>query len=229
MPSWIDPAAARGHHPAGRPADGDRPIEPAPGVVVGGVGVRFSRASGPLLDAGRHRRRRLPARLRARPAATAAGVDLGGGARVEIAGLGVPLGGGGDGSNPVAEGAHARGRRRTTTRPRRGSAPPWPSRSIPAATSRSRSSPGPAAGPWWLAIQREFGPIYLEQVGLAVDQDGTRLKAIGVLIDGKVSLFGLSAAVDDLSFTYTVDGARLAARPAPLEDRRRRVRRHRRD
>ena len=27
-------------------------IEPAPGVVVGGVGVRFSRSSGPLVEAG---------------------------------------------------------------------------------------------------------------------------------------------------------------------------------
>ena len=56
-------------------------------------------------------------------------------------------------------------------------------------------------------MQREFGPIYLEQVGLAVvtaTDGGSR--AIGVLIDGKVSLFGLSAAVDDLSLTYTVDG-----------------------
>jgi hypothetical protein len=202
--SWIDPA-----QPAGITLQAVRltptSMEPAPGVVVGGVGVRFSRSSGPLLDAG----------LTIDAAsllgfglisATESGVDLGGGARVEISGLGVPLGAGGDGSNPVAEGLMpAGGADEDAPAPR--FSPALAVQKHPGRALAVSLVAGTGSGPWWLAIQREFGPIYLEQVGLAVDQDGTRLRAIAVLIDGKVSLFGLSAAVDDLSFTYTVEGA----------------------
>jgi hypothetical protein len=199
--SWIDP-----EQPAGITLQAVRltatSFEPAPGVVVGGVGVRFSRPSGPLLDAG--------ITIDAVSVlgfgliqAAGSGVQFGGGARVELAGIGVPLGAGGDGSNPVAEGVMPSGGS--------GEDAPAPRFSPALAVQKQPGhelavslTAGTGSGPWWLAIQREFGPIYLEQVGLAVDQDGTRLKTIGVLIDGKVSLFGLSAAVDDLSFTYDV-------------------------
>jgi hypothetical protein len=202
--SWIEPP-----EPPGITLEAVRlttaSIEPAPGLVVGGVGVRFSKSSGPLLDAG--------LTIDAVSllgfgliAATASGVDLGGGARVEIAGLGVPLGGGGDGSNPVAEGLMpAGGADDDAPAPR--FSPALAVQKHPGEELTVSLVAGTGSGPWWLAIQREFGPIYLEQVGLAVDQDETQLKTIGVLIDGKVSLFGLSAAVDDLSFTYTVEGA----------------------
>jgi large repetitive protein len=202
--SWIDPV-----QPAGitlqavrlRPAS----IEPAPGVVVGGVGTRFSRSSGPLLDTGITIDSVSLLGFGLVSARPTGGVDLGGGARVEIAGLGVALGGGGDGSNPVAEGLMpAGGADEEAPAPR--FSPALAVQKHPGLPLAVSLVAGSGSGPWWLAIQREFGPIYLEQVGLAVDQDGTRLKAIAVLIDGKVSLFGLSAAVDDLSFTYTIEG-----------------------
>ena len=187
-------------------------LEPAPGLVVGGLGLRFSRASGPLLDAG-ITVDALWLLGFGLVRSTGTGVQLGGGARVEIEGIAVPLGGGGDGSNPVAEGLL----------PTAGSGedPPAP-RFSPALSVQQHPGrdlavslrAGPGSGPWWLAVQREFGPIYLEQVGLAVDQDGTRLRAVGVLVDGRVSLFGLTAAVDDLSLTYTVDGTGSPLDPA---------------
>jgi hypothetical protein len=203
-PSWIVPEPAAGITLQAVRLEPDS-IEPAPGVVVGGVGTRFSRSSGPLLETGItiDSVSLLGFGL---VSATSTGVDLGGGARVEIAGLGVALSGGGDGSNPVAEGLMPAGGADEEA--------PAPRFSPALAVQKHPGEPlavslvaGSGSGPWWLAIQREFGPIYLEQVGLAVDQDGTQLKAIGVLIDGKVSLFGLSAAVDDLSFTYTVEGS----------------------
>ena len=187
-------------------------IEPAPGVVVGGVGVRFSKSSGPLVEAGIT----VDAvSLLGFGLVQAAGssVQLGGGARVEIEGIGVPLSAGGDGSNPVAEGVMPSGGADTDAPAPRFS-PALAVQKQPGSDLAVSLSAGSGSGPWFLSVQREFGPIYLEQVGLAVDSDGTRLKAVAVLIDGKVSLFGLSAAVDDLSFTYTVDAAGSALDPA---------------
>lgn len=180
-------------------------IEVAPGVVVGGVGVRFSKSSGPLVEAGItvDAVSLLGFGL---VQAAGSGVQLGGGARVEIEGIGVPLSAGGDGSNPVAEGVMPSGGADTDAPAPRFS-PALAVQKHPGRDVAVSLSAGSGSGPWFLSVQREFGPIYLEQVGLAVDSDGTRLKAIAVLIDGKVSLFGLSAAVDDLSFTYTVDAA----------------------
>ena len=187
-------------------------IEPAPGVVVGGVGVRFSKSSGPLVEAGIT----VDAvSLLGFGLVQAAGssVQLGGGARVEIEGIGVPLSAGGDGSNPVAEGVMPSGGADTDAPAPRFS-PALAVQQHPGRDPAVSLTAGSGSGPWFLSVQREFGPIYLEQVGLAVDSDGTRLKAIAVLIDGKVSLFGLSAAVDDLSFTYTVDAAGSPLDPA---------------
>lgn len=200
--AWIDPT-----QPTGLTLQAvrltDTSVEFAPGLVVGGLGVRFSRASGPLLDAG-ITVDALSLLGFGLVQSGGTGVQLGGGARVEIEGIGVPLGGG-DGSNPVAEGLMP-----PADSDEDAPAPRFsPSLAVQKHPGRDLAvslRAGPGSGPWWLAVQREFGPIYLEQIGFAVDQDGTRIRAVGVLVDGKVSLFGLSAAVDDLSFTYTVDG-----------------------
>jgi hypothetical protein len=202
---WIDPDVASGItlEAVRLPAGGG--IEFVPGVVVGGLGVRVSRASGPLLDAGLTIESVSVLGFGLVRLAAGGALELGGGARLELAGLGVPLGGGGDGSNPTAAGVlPSAGAGNDAPAPRFSPAlavQKHPGRSL-AVSLRA----GSGAGPWFLQIQREFGPIYLEQVGLAVGQDGGELRTIGVLIDGKVSLFGLSAAVDDLSLTYTVSG-----------------------
>jgi len=55
-------------------------------------------------------------------------------------------------------------------------------------------------GPWWIPIQQAFGPIYVEQVGGQVENDTAGdLEAIVLLLDGGVSLAGLTVGVDDLS------------------------------
>ena len=73
---------------------------------------------------------------------------------------------------------------------------------------------GPGSGPWWLTIQPQFGPIYLEQVGFAVVNPPSGIESVGILIDGRVSLMGLSASVDDLSLTYIVAGGGSALDPS---------------
>jgi hypothetical protein len=74
-------------------------------------------------------------------------------------------------------------------------------------------SAGPGTGPWWLVVQRAFGPVYIEQVGFAVTMEQDRIGSFGLLIDGSVSLLGLSAAVDDLSLTYLVSSGKSALDP----------------
>ena len=74
-------------------------------------------------------------------------------------------------------------------------------------------SAGPGTGPWWLVIQRAFGPVYIEQVGFAVTMEQEQIGSFGLLIDGSVSLLGLTAAVDDLSLTYLVSSGRSALDP----------------
>ncbi len=58
---------------------------------------------------------------------------------------------------------------------------------------------GPGDGPWWLPIQRAFGPLYVEQVGLGIERDTNRDPvSVSILVDGGASLAGLVVQVDDL-------------------------------
>ena len=58
---------------------------------------------------------------------------------------------------------------------------------------------GPGDGPWWLPIQRAFGPLYVEQVGLGIERGNTGgPESVSILVDGGASLAGLTVQVDDL-------------------------------
>ncbi|HEY8826192.1 MAG TPA: DUF6603 domain-containing protein, partial [Jatrophihabitantaceae bacterium] len=131
--------------------------------------------------------------------------ELAGGVQIELGGLGVPLGGGG-GDNAVAQGImHDAG----------GSgAPPRPSFS-PAVAVQDHGTgvavtlrAGRGDGPWFMPIQRAFGPVYLEQIGFGVTyRQGLtpkQLDMISLYLDGNVSLLGLSASVEKLRFGYHV-------------------------
>ncbi len=187
--------------PAGAP-------RPRPGLVIGGLGVRIARASGPLLDAG--------VSVGSVAAHVFAGIDatnLAGGVHLELAALGVGLAGASGGDNQVAQGLMAQSGQ--------GEEAPAPRFSPAVAVQKHQGEPvrvslsaGPGAGPWWLTIQRQFGPIYLEQIGLAVVNPPSGLESVGLLIDGGVSLLGLSASVDDLSLTYIVTSEASALEPS---------------
>ncbi|MGM7669051.1 DUF6603 domain-containing protein [Microbacterium sp. A93] len=182
-------------------------VEIALGIEVRGLGIRLSRVSGPLLDAGL-RIESVQLLTYGSIQDTADGVKLGGGVSVALEGLGLALGGagGGEGSNPIAEGVMPSGGA--------GEDAPKPAFSPSLSILKKPGVPlavdvraGTAPGPWWLTVQREFGPIYLEQVGLDVKTAAGAITSISVLVDGAVSLFGFAAAVDNLSLTYRAPGS----------------------
>ncbi len=203
--SWIKPEVLKGVTvTAIRVNDATGAVTLAPGLVIGGLGVRIGRSSGPLLDAG----------LTIDSIAVQAYGEIsvghaGGGARLELAGLGLNLGAAqgdsGSGGNGVAKGIMPSGGT-DASKPAPKFSPAISIQKHPELPLKVGLSAGSGSGPWWLTIQREFGPIYLEQVGLAVTQNDTSITSIGILIDGKASLFGFTAEVDQLSLTYFVSG-----------------------
>ncbi|MBK5332019.1 MAG: hypothetical protein JJD93_08615, partial [Ilumatobacteraceae bacterium] len=177
-----------------------------PSFAANGLGVKITKSSGPLLDAGL-RLDGVAVHLFGKLVPDGATVAVSGGVHLELIGLGVPLGSGG-GDNAVAKGVmnDAGG----------SGAPPTPKFSPAIAVQAHHGvngvavslAAGPGDGPWYLPIQRAFGPVYIEQVGLGTGYTGSaprHLAWISVSLDGSVSLFGISASVDKLRLTYHVN------------------------
>ncbi len=169
----------------------------APSVTVNGIGLRVSRKSGPLLDVGVT----LGSVAVHLFGAVRPGL-LSGGVQLQLSDLAVGVSGA-KGGNPIGQGLMADA----------GKGPNKLAPSFSPALAVQKHSGGPVlvslsagegSGPWWLAIQKAFGPIYIEQVGLGVTLEEQQLERISLLLDGRVSLFGLTAAVDDLQLTYVV-------------------------
>jgi hypothetical protein len=180
-------------------------LEPAPGIAINGVGLRLGKSTGPLVDAGL-KLETVAVHLFGSVVIGGGGVpDLAGGVHLELGGLAVPLGSGG-GENAVAKGI---------MRDAGGSgAPPRPAFS-PALAVQDHGTgvavtlqAGQGDGPWFLPIQRAFGPVYLEQVGLGVayrqNLTPRQLEMVSLYLDGQVSLLGLTAAVEKLRLSYHV-------------------------
>ena len=169
-----------------------------PGISVNGVGLRIARDGRPLLDTGSFSVGSVALNVFAQFSGSARA----GGAQIQLSELAAGVGGAG-GGNGVAQGIL-------------GDSGSGPNRLAPAfspalAIQKHGSGPvlvslraGDGTGPWWLAIQRGFGPLYIEQVGFGVTLQSDQLKSISVLLDGRVSLLGLTAAVDDLQLTFVV-------------------------
>ena len=200
--SWID--TSHGPTPEGLTlwllADDPAPplhLALSPGLTIGGLGIRIGGDQAPLLDTG----------LRIDSVAVHGYLDvepgaLSGGGQLELAGLALGVGGA-SGGNPVAHGLLAdtgSGNQKLA-----------PSFSPAIAVQRHASDPilvsfraGPGDGPWWLLIQRSFGPVYVEQVGLAVTLAEGQIRQMGILLDGQVSILGLTAAVDGLQVSFVL-------------------------
>lgn len=171
-----------------------------PGIEIGGVGIRVGRTNGPLLDLGL-----TLGSVAVHGYGSIGGATPGAGVQVQLSDLAVGVGGAGTGDNKVAEGVL----RDAGT----GSSKLAPAFSPAVAVQRHGTGPvlvsvsaGDGAGPWWLSIQKGFGPVYIEQVGFGVTVEQQQLQRISLLLDGRVSLFGLTAAVDDLQLFYAVPG-----------------------
>jgi hypothetical protein len=166
-------------------------------LAVYGIGLRVSRSSGPLLDAG-VTLGSIAVHLFGKVTAS----DLAGGAQVQLSDLAAGVANA-SGGNPIAQGMVA-------------DAGKGPEKLAPAfspalAIQKHGSGPilvslraGEGDGPWWLAIQKGFGPIYIEQVGFDTTVTQDQLVDISLLLDGRVSIAGLTAAVDDLRLTFVV-------------------------
>ncbi|WP_062436841.1 DUF6603 domain-containing protein [Herbidospora daliensis] len=64
-------------------------------------------------------------------------------------------------------------------------------------------NPPPAQSPGgqnavWYAVQRGLGPVHVERVGLAYAHDAGKPPVVGVLVDGSISVGGLSLSLDGL-------------------------------
>jgi large repetitive protein len=170
------------------------PLQFTPSLTVNGVGLRIGKTSGPLLDFG--------ITLESIALHTFAQFDstgaVGGGLQLQFSNLAVSAGGA-TGDNGIAQGIM-----RDT-----GPTPPKPAFSPALAIQKHGNNPvsvtlraGDGNGPWWIAIQKGFGPLYLEQIGFGATMPHGRVERISLLMDGSVSMFGLTCAVDDLQITY---------------------------
>ncbi len=193
--AWIEgnPGGLGGLFVGFMPADA---LSFAPSLAVNGVGLRIGKSSGPLLDVGLTLE---SIALHAFAKIDAGGVK-GGGVQLQFSNLAVSAGGA-QGDNGIAQGIM-----RDT-----GPTPPRPAFSPALAIQQHDSRPvtvglraGDGDGPWWIAIQKGFGPLYLEQIGFGTTMPGGRVKDVSLLMDGSVSMFGLTCAVDDLQITYDV-------------------------
>lgn len=172
------------------------PLSFEPSLVVNGVGLRIGKQSGPLLDLG--------VTLESIAVHAFAQLDLAGarsgGAQLQLTNLAVSASGA-SGGNAIAQGIV-----RDT-----GPQPPKPAFSPALAIQKHGTGDvhvslraGDGDGPWWIAIQKGFGPLYLEQIGFGVTMPNHKVDRVSLLLDGSVSMFGLTCAVDDLQITYLV-------------------------
>jgi hypothetical protein len=198
--SWVDPVAPPGLSifvVTGTPAAGVLSFVLSPAVQIAGIGLRFSKLSGPLLELGPISLDAIALHLYGE----AAEVGLGGGVRLQLDGLAIAPGGTG-GSNGVASGiltdAGASG---ASNRPSFGpslAVQQHPGQPGPSVSLRAGTPPGP----WWVVVQRQLGPLYMERIGFDTVEQGGRVTRISLLLDGRVSVFGLTASVDQLSVSW---------------------------
>jgi hypothetical protein len=173
-------------------------LEFAPGVIVAGLGVRVSKGSGPLLDLGGVAIDAIAVHTYGE--ATPDG-EFGGGVELQLDGFAFsPAAGGGDNgvANSIMNDAGETG---AANRP---SFDPALSIQIHPGDSGPRIGvrAGDPPGPWWLIVQRQLGPLYIDRVGLDTVESGGRVTRISLLFDGSISMFGLAAAVEQLSLNW---------------------------
>jgi hypothetical protein len=178
--------------------DGDEfTFEFEPGVTVAGVGLRFTNPAGPLLDLGVLSLDGIALHIYAEALTT----GLGGGAQLELAGFSFAPSGNGD--NPVASGIMSDAGAQASPATRPSFSPAVAVQKHPEDDDvRISVRAGQPPGPWWLMIQRQLGPLYIERVGFNSTESGGQVTSMSLLFDGRVEIFGLTAAVDQLSISW---------------------------
>lgn len=197
--TWVDPAVPAGLtiYAVEATLGGGLPTFAfVPAVQVGGIGLRFSKGSGPLLDLGGVSLDAIAVHVYGE----AAPAGVGGGVHLELAGFAISPAGAG-GSNAVANGIlNDAGAAGQANRP--SFSPALAVQKHPGGDVGVSFRAGRPPGPWWVVVQRQLGPLYVERVGLDTAETAGRVSRVALLFDGRVSLFGLTAAVDQLSLTW---------------------------
>jgi large repetitive protein len=169
------------------------------GIEVDGIGFRVARASGALLEVGGVSLGSIGLHLYG---LLGVGTGIAGGVQLQLSDLAVGTAGAG-GGNQVAQGVMKdAGSGETKLAPK--FSPAVAVQKPPGSDVLVSLRAGDPPGPWWLAIQKGFGPVYVEQVGFDAKVQQHQLQSISLLIDGRVAIFGLTAAVDELSLTFVV-------------------------
>lgn len=167
------------------------------GFAIAGLGVRVGKSAGPLLDLGIMNIDAIGVHVYGE-AGPAGG---GGGVHVQLDGLAiVPSAAGGD--NAVANSLMSDAGADASPSARPSFSPSLAIQKVPGQDLGITLRAGDPPGPWWLAIQRQLGPLYLEQFGFDVTEANGSVTGISLLFDARVSLFGLTAEVDQLGLHW---------------------------
>ena len=166
-------------------------------VALAGLGVRVAKTAGPLLDLGIMAIDAIAVHVygEAAPAAIGAGVHL------QLDGLAfIPSAASGD--NAVANNIMSDAADSASPSTRPAFSPSLAVQKAPAGDVGVTLRAGEPPGPWWVAIQRQLGPLYLEQFGFNVTEASGSVTGISLLFDARISLFGLNAEVDQLGLHW---------------------------
>jgi large repetitive protein len=194
-PSWINPVPAADGLVVELLSINNNVPAVSFGISVNGIGVRIGRSDGPLLDS--YLVVDTVALHGLVTVTTAGGVtDVGG--QLELGNLRIALGSASGGTNEVASGV-LRDSASGGQKPEPKFSPALAIQSHGGGPPKFNLRAGEGDGPWWVTIQRAFGPVYIEQVGFGVSRSGDQIIAASVMVDGKVSFMGLTVAVDDLA------------------------------
>ena len=150
----------------------------SPSVTVSGLGIRIGRQSGPLLDLGL-----TLESIAVHGFAAVSGSDVSGGVQLQLSNLAVAVSGA-TGGNAIASGILADSAS--------GGQQPKPAFSPSLAVQQHGTGPvevtlraGDGDGPWWIAIQKGFGPLYVEQVGFGVTMPQHQVESVSLLLDAR--------------------------------------------
>ncbi len=164
---------------------------------IAGIGVRVSKNAGPLLSLGVMN---IDA-IAVHAYGEAAPNGLGAGIQLQLDGLAiVPSAAGGN--NGVANNLMKDAGDAASPGSRPAFSPALAIQKNPGGNLKLSLRAGTPPGPWWLAIQRQLGPLYLEQFGFDSTEINGRVTGISLLFDARVSLFGMNAEVDRLGLHW---------------------------
>ena len=167
------------------------------GFSIAGLGVRVGKNAGPLLNLGIMSIDAIGVHLYGE----AVPAGLGGGVQVQLDGLAiVPSAAGGD--NAVANNIMSDAGNDASPSARPAFSPALAIQKNPGGDLGISLRAGDPPGPWWLTIQRQLGPLYLEQFGFDVTEVDGSVTGISLLFDARVSLFGLTASVEELGLHW---------------------------